>query len=174
MNSRSRYPPPGIGGPGGGRGAGHMHPNANPNFQPRNPPQYVQRGPMQFQTHQHPQQQQWLRRNQHGSDSTVDEVEKTIQPEAVDSRLFLCIYLFILKICAFLLVSLFDLFCFFTWLVLPLSFFSIFLHLPAENVIVCFTCWLFDYLYPVNPIYGKPFLTSDGGLLRNKCFGLPC
>lgn len=87
MHPRSRYPPPGIGGPGAGRGSGNMHPNANPNFQPRNPQQYVQRTPMQFQN-QHHQQQQWLRRNQVGSDSTVDEVEKTIQSEAVDSRYF--------------------------------------------------------------------------------------
>lgn len=31
-----------------GRGGGYMHPNVKPNFQPRNPQQYVERGPMQF------------------------------------------------------------------------------------------------------------------------------
>lgn len=87
MNPRARYPP-GIGGPGVGRGGGNMNPNANPNFQPRNPPQqYLQRSPMQFQNQPLPQQQ-WLRRNQLGSDSAVEEVEKTIQTEPVDSRFF--------------------------------------------------------------------------------------
>ncbi|KAH0722275.1 hypothetical protein KY285_004890 [Solanum tuberosum] len=89
MNPRGRYPPPGMGGGGGGggRGGGHMYPNANPNFQPRNPQQYVQRGPVnQQQLFQNQQTQQWLRRNQLASDSTVDEVEKTVQSEAVDQR----------------------------------------------------------------------------------------
>ncbi|KAJ6722905.1 hypothetical protein OIU74_007485 [Salix koriyanagi] len=37
---------------------------------------------------QQQQQQQWLRRNQlAAADSSVDEVEKTVQSEAVDSRL---------------------------------------------------------------------------------------
>ncbi|GFZ21046.1 RNAhelicase-like 8 [Actinidia rufa] len=85
MNTRGRYPP-GIGG-GGGRG-GNLYPN--PNFQSRNfQQQYVQRGTMQnhqqFQSQQQQQQQQWLRRNQLGADSSVDEVEKTVQSEAVDS-----------------------------------------------------------------------------------------
>ncbi|KAL7203502.1 hypothetical protein ACSBR2_016728 [Camellia fascicularis] len=90
-NTRGRYPP-GMGGGGGGRGGGGMH--ANPNFQPRNfQQQYVQRSPMQnhlqYQNQQHhhhqQQQQQWLRRNQLGAESSVVEVEKTVQSEAVDS-----------------------------------------------------------------------------------------
>ena len=70
--------------------------NSNPAFQPRpHQQQYVQRHFVQnqqsYQHHQHQhqqQQQQWLRRTQlGGTDSTVvDEVEKTIQSEAVDSR----------------------------------------------------------------------------------------
>ncbi|XP_016469764.1 DEAD-box ATP-dependent RNA helicase 8 isoform X3 [Nicotiana tabacum] len=84
MNPRARFQPPGM-------GSGSMHPNTNSNFQPRNPQQYIQRGPAPYQ-HQQQQQhfqnqqtQQWLRRNQSPSaDSTVDEVEKTVQAEAVD------------------------------------------------------------------------------------------
>ncbi|MBA0790868.1 hypothetical protein Gohar_015485, partial [Gossypium harknessii] len=96
MNSRGRYPPPGI---GVGRGGGV---NANPSFQSRPSQQYyVQRNLVHNQQHfqqhnqqhfqqqqQHQQQQQWLRRNQlpSGNDSSViDEVEKTVQSEAVDS-----------------------------------------------------------------------------------------
>ncbi|KAK4476574.1 hypothetical protein RD792_015731 [Penstemon davidsonii] len=90
MSSRARYPPPGM---GGGRGGGGINPNAgpNPNFQQRNPTQqYVQRGPapnnQNNQMFQNPQQQQWMRRSQLlPTDSTVDEVEKTVQSEAVDS-----------------------------------------------------------------------------------------
>ncbi|TYH61339.1 hypothetical protein ES332_D07G045100v1 [Gossypium tomentosum] len=67
MNNRGRYPSV----LGRGRGA-----NANPSFQSRpEQPQYAQRN-------------LWLRRNQlpGGNDSTVaDEVEKTVQSEAVDS-----------------------------------------------------------------------------------------
>ncbi|XP_022897073.1 DEAD-box ATP-dependent RNA helicase 8-like [Olea europaea var. sylvestris] len=80
MSSRARYPPPGMG--------GGMNPNP---FQPRNPTQnYTTRGPtpnnMNHQTFHNPQQQQWLRRTQlPPSDSTADEVEKTVQSEAVDS-----------------------------------------------------------------------------------------
>ncbi|CAN1237122.1 DEAD-box ATP-dependent RNA helicase 8 [Linum grandiflorum] len=100
-NNRARYPP----GIGFGRGGGM---NANPNFQSRGPhqPQYVQRNHQQFQHpqqqqlqqhqqyqqqqhqqhQQHQQQQQWLRRNQlPASDSVAEEVEKTVQSEAVDS-----------------------------------------------------------------------------------------
>lgn len=83
MSSRARYPPPGMG--------GGMNPN-HP-FQPRNPTQnYTTRGPtpnnMNHQAFHNPQQQQWLRRTQlPPSDSTADEVEKTVQSEAVDSRL---------------------------------------------------------------------------------------
>ncbi|CAL5397865.1 unnamed protein product [Camellia sinensis] len=92
MNTRGRYPP-GIGG-GGGRG-GSL--NVNLNFHPRNfQQQYLQRGPMQnhhqqfqsqqqHQQHQQHQQPQWLRRNQLGAELSVDEVEKTVQSEAVDS-----------------------------------------------------------------------------------------
>ncbi|KAG8391806.1 hypothetical protein BUALT_Bualt01G0225200 [Buddleja alternifolia] len=91
MSSRARYPPPGM---GGGRGGGGMNPNVGPNpgFQPRNPTQqYVQRNPapsnQNHQLFQNPQPQQWLRRTQLlPADSTVDEVEKTVQSEAVDSR----------------------------------------------------------------------------------------
>ncbi|KAI5345534.1 hypothetical protein PRUPE_2G163800 [Prunus persica] len=95
MNSnRGRYPP----GIGAGRGGGM---NANPAFQSRPPhqQQYVQRNLLPnhhhqqyFQQQQHQQQQQqqqqWLRRGQLGgstsADSAVDEVEKTVQSEAVD------------------------------------------------------------------------------------------
>lgn len=92
MSSRARYPPPGMG--GGRGGGGGMNPNAgpNPNFQPRNPGhQYVQRSPaptnQNHQLFQNHQQQQWLRRNQLPSaDPAVDEVEKTVQSEAIDSR----------------------------------------------------------------------------------------
>ncbi|KAJ6679644.1 hypothetical protein OIU79_019394 [Salix purpurea] len=93
-NNRGRYPP----GIGAGRGGGM---NANPNFQSRVPQQqYVQRHfgqnhhQQQYNHHQQnlnqqqQQQQQWLRRNQlAAADSSVDEVEKTVQSEAVDSRL---------------------------------------------------------------------------------------
>lgn len=92
-NNRGRYPP----GIGAGRGGGM---NANPNFQSRVPQQqYVQRNfgqnhHQQQQYYQHQQhhnqqqQQQWLRRNQlTAAESSVDEVEKTVQSEAVDSRL---------------------------------------------------------------------------------------
>ncbi|XP_047954454.1 DEAD-box ATP-dependent RNA helicase 8-like [Salvia hispanica] len=89
MSSRARYPPPGMGGGRGGYGG--MNPNAgpNPNFQPRNPMhQYAQRSPAPSNQNQQlfQNQQQWLRRNQlPPSDSAVDEVEKTVQSEAVDS-----------------------------------------------------------------------------------------
>lgn len=90
MNSRGRYLP----GIGVGRGGGL---NSNPGFQSRPPQQhYVQRNFVQnhhqfHHQHQHQQQQQQqsLRRNQFpGSNdsSVVDEVEKTIQSEAIDSR----------------------------------------------------------------------------------------
>ncbi|KAJ6729774.1 DEAD-BOX ATP-DEPENDENT RNA HELICASE 12 [Salix viminalis] len=92
-NNRGRYPP----GIGAGRGGGM---NANPNFQSRVPQQqYVQRNfgqnhHQQQQYYQHQQhhnqqqQQQWLRRNQlTAAESSVDEVEKTVQSEAVDSSL---------------------------------------------------------------------------------------
>lgn len=103
MNSnRGRYPP----GIGAGRGGGM---NANPAFQSRPPhqQQYVQRNLLPnhhhqqyFQQQQHQQQQQqqqqWLRRGQLGgstsADSAVDEVEKTVQSEAVDPR---CVFAFI-------------------------------------------------------------------------------
>ncbi|KAK4483461.1 hypothetical protein RD792_010650 [Penstemon davidsonii] len=92
MSSRARYPPPGMSG-GGRGGGGGMNPNSgpNPNFQHRNPTQqYVQRNPapsnQNYQMIQNHQPQQWLRRTQlPPSDSTVDEVEKTVQSEAVDS-----------------------------------------------------------------------------------------
>lgn len=80
--NRGRYTP----GIGAGRGAGM---NANPSFQSRVPQQqYVQRNSMQnHQQFQQQQQQQWLRRTQlPPADSSVDEVEKTVQSEAVDSR----------------------------------------------------------------------------------------
>jgi ATP-dependent RNA helicase DDX6/DHH1 len=101
-NNRGRYPP----GIGAGRGGGM---SANPNFQSRVPQQqYVQRHfgqnhhqqqynqhqqnhnqqQQQQQQQQQHQQQQWLRRSQlAAADSSVDEVEKTVQSEAVDSRL---------------------------------------------------------------------------------------
>lgn len=100
MNNRARYPP-GIGlGRGGGGGGGL---NSNPGFQPRPPhhQQYVQRQHMmqqqqhqqqyhqQYQQHQQQQQQQWLRRTQLGGSTdtnVVEEVEKTVQSEAVDPR----------------------------------------------------------------------------------------
>lgn len=94
MSSRARYPPPGMGGGRGGgpSGGGGMNPygGANPNFQPRyGNQQYVQRSQApNFQNNQlmqNPQPQQWLRRTAPG-DSSVDEVEKTVQSEAADSR----------------------------------------------------------------------------------------
>lgn len=100
MNNRGRYPP----GIGLGRGNGGV--GLNSGFQPRPPQQqYVQRHvvqhqhPQQYQQHQQnqhhhqqqqQQQQQWLRRTQLVGGSTdnnvVEEVEKTVQSEAVDSR----------------------------------------------------------------------------------------
>ncbi|KAL6498815.1 Envelope glycoprotein gp160 [Orobanche gracilis] len=87
MSLRARYPPPGMGG-----GRGGMKPNSgpNPNSQPRNPTQqYVQRGPVpnnqNHQLFQNPQQQQWLRRAQCLPTDSTEEVEKTIQSEAIDS-----------------------------------------------------------------------------------------
>lgn len=86
MNSRGRYPP-GIGGNRGGNVA------PSPNYQQRNPQQQQQYGQRNFvqSNQQFQQQQQWLRRNQTGGggglDSSVEEVEKTVQSEAaVDSR----------------------------------------------------------------------------------------
>lgn len=89
MNSRARYPP----GLAAGRGG-----NFNPNYQNRNynnnnnqrqqqVQNYGQRNGnnnMQLQQQQQYQQQQWLRRNQVGADSSNQEVEKTVQSEAVD------------------------------------------------------------------------------------------
>ncbi|KAK6142834.1 hypothetical protein DH2020_023182 [Rehmannia glutinosa] len=78
---------------GGGRGGMNPNTGPNPSFQPRNPSQqYVQRSPAQnnqnHQLFQNPQPQQWLRRAQLPStDSNVDEVEKTVQSEAIDSSL---------------------------------------------------------------------------------------
>uniref|UniRef100_A0A1S3ZH18 DEAD-box ATP-dependent RNA helicase 8-like n=1 Tax=Nicotiana tabacum TaxID=4097 RepID=A0A1S3ZH18_TOBAC len=67
MNPRARFQPPGMG--RGGGGSGSMHPNTNP------------------QHFQNQQTRQWLRRNQLPSaDSTSDEIEKTVQSEAVDQR----------------------------------------------------------------------------------------
>ncbi|KAL1543517.1 Envelope glycoprotein gp160 [Salvia divinorum] len=107
MSSRARYPPPGMGGGRGGSGGGGMNQyggggmnqyggggmnqygSANPNFQPRfYNQQYVQRSQTQnFQNNQsmqNPQPQQWLRRTP-PADSSADEVEKTVQSEAIDS-----------------------------------------------------------------------------------------
>ncbi|OIW01124.1 hypothetical protein TanjilG_25232 [Lupinus angustifolius] len=88
MNNRARYPP-GIGlGRGGGSGGGAGL-NLNPGFQQRPPQQHVQRHIMQQQQYQQQQQQQqqWLRRTQLGGNTNtnvVEEVEKTVQSEAVD------------------------------------------------------------------------------------------
>ncbi|KAK3029209.1 hypothetical protein RJ639_039289 [Escallonia herrerae] len=74
---------------GGGRVVNYVHGDLN--YQPRNPQQqpqqYAHRGPLQShqQFQQQHQQQQWLRRNQLAADLSVDEVEKTIQSEGVDS-----------------------------------------------------------------------------------------
>ncbi|PKI39969.1 hypothetical protein CRG98_039632, partial [Punica granatum] len=90
---RARYPP----GIGAGRGGAGM--NAGPAFQSRTPQmQYVQRnqlGQQQYQQNypqqpqpQHPQHQHhhWPRRPQiGGAEASVDEVEKTVQSEAVDT-----------------------------------------------------------------------------------------
>lgn len=101
MSSRARYPPPGMGGGRGGGGGGPpggggMNPygGPNPNFQPRYAnQQYVQRSQApNFQNNQlmqNPQPQQWLRRTA-PADSSVDEVEKTVQSEAADSRSKFC------------------------------------------------------------------------------------
>ncbi|RZC01848.1 DEAD-box ATP-dependent RNA helicase 8-like isoform X1 [Glycine soja] len=85
-NNRARYPP------GMGLGRGGFNPNLsqNPNqnqnhhaFQAR-PPYHQQQQAQYVQRHllQQQQQQQWLRRDA----NAVDEVEKTVQSEAVDSR----------------------------------------------------------------------------------------
>lgn len=91
MNNRARYPP----GIGAGRGGAGM--NSGPAFQSRaSQMQYVQRnqlGQQQFQPNyqQQPQslqhrQLQWSRKPQVGSaEASLDEVEKTVQSEAVDS-----------------------------------------------------------------------------------------
>ncbi|GJU66112.1 DEAD-box ATP-dependent RNA helicase 8 [Tanacetum coccineum] len=68
-----RYPP-GIGRGGGNVGGGYYG-NPNPNYQQQQ--QYVQRN---VGSNQQFQQQQWLRRN-----PAVDEVEKTVQSEAIDA-----------------------------------------------------------------------------------------
>ncbi|RZC01847.1 DEAD-box ATP-dependent RNA helicase 8-like isoform X2 [Glycine soja] len=84
-NNRARYPP------GMGLGRGGFNPNLsqNPNqnqnhhaFQAR-PPYHQQQQAQYVQRHllQQQQQQQWLRRDA----NAVDEVEKTVQSEAVDS-----------------------------------------------------------------------------------------
>ncbi|KAK4769791.1 hypothetical protein SAY87_030323 [Trapa incisa] len=94
MNNRARYPP----GISAGRGAGM---NAGPAFQSRAPQmQYVQRnqlGQQQFQPnyHQKPQPQPHLADHQYqqlahraqigSTEASVEEVEKTVQSEAVDS-----------------------------------------------------------------------------------------
>ncbi|EPS57204.1 hypothetical protein M569_17616, partial [Genlisea aurea] len=86
MSSRARYPPPGMG--GGGRGGFNSNAWPNPSFQPRNvSQQYVQRSEGQSnQFYQGHQAQEWLRRGQlPPADPTVDEVEKSVQSEAIDS-----------------------------------------------------------------------------------------
>lgn len=112
MNNRARYPP-GIGaGRGVNAGPAFQSRAPQPQYVQRGQlgqlPQYQQnhhqQQPQQHhqqhhqqnqqqhhhqqqqQQHQHQQHQQWLRRTQLGSaDSTVDEVEKTVQSEAIDS-----------------------------------------------------------------------------------------
>lgn len=111
MSSRARYRPPGMGGGRGGVGGG-MNPQAgpNPNFQPRNTyQQYVQRSPAKnnqnHQVFQNPQPQQWLRRNQLPlAASPVNEVEKTVQSAAVDSRLRIFSFLVFFMLLEFHLV----------------------------------------------------------------------
>lgn len=84
MNSRGRFPP----GLAGGRGGNF---NPNPNYQNRNYQHQNHQGQrnsnsnVQVHQQQQFQQQQWLRRNPGGADSGNDEVEKTVQSEAVDS-----------------------------------------------------------------------------------------
>ncbi|XP_049366122.1 DEAD-box ATP-dependent RNA helicase 8-like isoform X2 [Solanum verrucosum] len=83
MNSRSGYPPPWMGGDGGGS----MHPNANTSFQQRNQQQYMQRSSVPHQQQfQNQQTHQWMRRNQLSSDSAIDDVEKTVQSENGSSQ----------------------------------------------------------------------------------------
>lgn len=94
MNSRGRYPP-GIGGNRGGNVA------PSPNYQQRNAQQQQQYGQRNYvqSNQQFQQQHQWLRRNQSGGvDSSVEEVEKTVQSEAVDSRYIFAFVAFILSI----------------------------------------------------------------------------
>ncbi|KAG9138994.1 hypothetical protein Leryth_026196 [Lithospermum erythrorhizon] len=89
MNSRARYPPPGMGG-AGGRGSNQ---NLSGSYQQRNANNHnnSQMPNNQNNNNNYPNcaesatQQQWLRRNQLTSESLVDEVEKTVQSEAVDS-----------------------------------------------------------------------------------------
>ncbi|CAI8607261.1 unnamed protein product [Vicia faba] len=112
-NNRARFPPPGIG-PGRGGANPNVNLNQNPNlnnqFQQRPPyhhhnqqqhqqqqhqhqQYYAQRQmvqqhqPPQQQQQHHQQQQQWLRRAQLGGSESnaADEVEKTVQSEAIDS-----------------------------------------------------------------------------------------
>ena len=96
-NNRARYPP----GMGLGRGGFNPNPSQNPNlnqnpslnqnhhaFQARPPYHHQQQRVQYVQRHLlQQQQQQWLRRD--GS-AAVDEVEKTVQSEAVDSRCVCC------------------------------------------------------------------------------------
>ncbi|GAA0158208.1 RNA helicase [Lithospermum erythrorhizon] len=93
MNSRARYPPPGMGG-GGGRGSGIPNQNLSGSYQQRNANNHNNSQMPNNQNNNNnypnyypnqPPQQQWLRRNQLTSESLVDEVEKTVQSEAVDS-----------------------------------------------------------------------------------------
>ncbi|KAH7850541.1 hypothetical protein Vadar_034623 [Vaccinium darrowii] len=110
MNPRGRYPP-GIGGGGLNGNPNFQQRNFQQQYVQRSTMQNHQQYQNQHQQHQQPhqqqqqqqhqqhlqrqqqhqqqqqqqQQQQWLRRNQLGAESSVDEVEKTVQSEAVDS-----------------------------------------------------------------------------------------
>ncbi|XP_031098119.1 DEAD-box ATP-dependent RNA helicase 8-like [Ipomoea triloba] len=101
MNSRGRYPP-GIGNGRGGGGSGYggggfrsghnsggYNQPRNPHYQyaQQNPPQPQQYGQRTLQNQPQQQQQQWLRRNPSAaaSESSSNEVLKTIQSEAIDS-----------------------------------------------------------------------------------------
>lgn len=76
--------------------------NQHQQFQNQQQLQQQQQQQQHQQQQQQHQQQQWLRRSQLGAESSVDEVEKTVQSEAVDSRYFyadlFCVSIFLYQV----------------------------------------------------------------------------